>query len=268
MNEYELSNEITVITNATRDMLLDKNIDALVLYLFYTKGTNHQKSNSIWITDEFAMKGLKWGRERVVKAKNFLIDNNLIELKKQRFENGTYGKTFVVVKYLWKQENKDLLIERDCIQLYQNPQVVTTEGGFQETNALSNYKLNALSNKNKMLKVSEKEKNSKTSNLEQELTDFITHFNIVYEKNYRVPSGEKGWVKNYKKWSADYSLEQMKEAVTKSKLDNFYCDKLTPDMFFRTNEDRIDRFLQLQVKPKKSYLDTIREEYPDVIIAQ
>lgn len=115
---------------------------------------------------------------------------------------------------------------------------------------------------------SENKKQKKTSNLEQQLTDFIEHFNIVYEKNYRVPSGEKGWVKNYKKWSADYSLEQMKEAVTKSKLDNFYCDKLTPDMFFRTNEDRIDRFLQLQVKPKKSYLDTIREEYPDVIIAQ
>lgn len=155
MNEYELSNEITVITNATRDLLLDKNTDALVLYLFYIKGTNHQKTNSIWITDEFAMKGLKWGRDRVVKAKNFLVDNNLIELKKQRFENGTYGKTYVVVKYLWKQENKDLLIERDCIQLYQNPKVDNTEGGKQTTNALSNYKLNALSNKKEMLEVSD-----------------------------------------------------------------------------------------------------------------
>lgn len=115
---------------------------------------------------------------------------------------------------------------------------------------------------------SENKKQKKTSNKEQELLEFITHFNLVYEKNYRVPTGEKGWVKNYKKWCADYSLEQMKEAVTKSKLDSFYCDKLTPDMFFRTNEDRISRFLELKAKPKKSYLDLVLEENPDVIIAQ
>ena len=92
-------------------------------------------------------------------------------------------------------------------------------------------------------------KEEKKTKVTLELEEFVSTYNATYKRNIKVPSGDKGWVKNFKKWREDYSLEQIKEAVVLSRNHQFYGDKLTPDMLFRTNEDRIALFLSTP-KPK------------------
>jgi biotin operon repressor len=92
-------------------------------------------------------------------------------------------------------------------------------------------------------------KQEKKTKVTLELEEFVSTYNATYKRNIGVPSGDKGWVKNFKKWREDYSLEQIKEAVVLSRNHQFYKDKLTPDMLFRLNEDRISLFLNTP-KPK------------------
>jgi hypothetical protein len=92
-------------------------------------------------------------------------------------------------------------------------------------------------------------KQDKKTKVTLELEEFVSTYNATYKRNIRVPSGDKGWVKNFKKWREDYSLEQILEAVVLSRKHQFYGDKLTPDMLLRTNEDRIALFLNAP-KPK------------------
>jgi hypothetical protein len=237
MNEYELTNEITVITNKTRDYLLSNNPDALILYLFYIKSSEYQGTNSVWITDGFVMEGLKWGKSRVTSAKNFLLENNLIELHKQRFENGTYGKTYIRIKYLWKQETKNSLIQRNPIQEYQNPQVVKPTAGFGETNALSNININALSREDTP-KIKKQASLEFLLDLDEDtIQEMTSKFNCTRKQVVSKAEDLYDWALSSGKKKKDY------KALLRVAIRSDYGER-------------------------KSYLDLIREENPDVIIAQ
>lgn len=161
MNEYLLNNKITVLTNATRDILLEKNPDALILYLFYIKTANHQETNQVWANDFFVRQGLKWGKQKLQKAKETLVEEDLIEEIQTRGDKGIFEKKFLKIKYLWS-ETKKTAVNQHLIREHQNPLADDTTGGFQETNALSSYKLNALSSNKQMLEIDIYEKtNSK-----------------------------------------------------------------------------------------------------------
>ena len=99
-------------------------------------------------------------------------------------------------------------------------------------------------------------KQSTKTKVTLELEEFVSTYNATYQRNISVPSGDKGWVKNFKKWREDYSLEQIKEAVVLSRNHQFYGDKLTPDMLFRTNEDRIALFLNTPKPKTREQLET------------
>ena len=119
----------------------------------------------------------------------------------------------------------------------------------------------ATTNKNE-----KKEKNEK--NIYSIQNEVVDHYNLTYGAKARVPADGKGWVKNFEKWSKDYSIEEIKEAITNSKKDSFYGDKLTLDMLFRSHEDRIGKFLDQgkRVKARKSLEDLLKERNPDAQI--
>jgi hypothetical protein len=100
------------------------------------------------------------------------------------------------------------------------------------------------------------DKSVKKTKVTLELEEFVSTYNATYQRNISVPSGDKGWVKNFKKWREDYSLEQIKEAVVLSRNHPFYKDKLTPDMLFRLNEDRISLFLNTPKPKTREQLET------------
>jgi hypothetical protein len=136
-----IEKDIVVITTKTAEFLLSNNPDSLCLYIFFIKNSKIQETNQIWNTDTFGMKGLNWGRARYTKAKKFLIDNNLIEIVDTRDVEGMISKRYLKINYLWSQQK----IEK-IIHVYQNPQVDEPTGGQTTTNALSNKRVNALSN--------------------------------------------------------------------------------------------------------------------------
>jgi hypothetical protein len=72
MSNIQLENEVIVLSLETVSKLIDLNSDSATLYLFYHKTSKLQKTNSIWATNTFAMKGLKFGRSRFYKAKKVL----------------------------------------------------------------------------------------------------------------------------------------------------------------------------------------------------
>jgi len=276
MNEYLLENEITIITNATRDTLFSENPDALLLYMFYIKGTSIQKTNSIWYTDSFVKKGLKWGDDKLKKAKETLKKHNLIEEFQVKDTNGLFGKKFVKVGYLWKQDSKKELINKLINREGENRVTVELGNGLEETNALSNYKLNALSNLNlnALSKEEKKSKSKKTKNkniedlnaTEREILDL---YNSLF-RNKR-PSIDTSWVDNFNEWLEKYDVDVIKEAIINwEKYPHWSKDGNSKNglpWLFRTRDrsgdavNYIDQLLALGDTPAKKHRTKEDEEF-------
>jgi hypothetical protein len=163
---------------------------------------------------------------------------------------------------LTKEFGKDLLKQRDSNHLYQNPQLDTTEGGYEETNALSNYNLNALSNKNKMLKVKDKNSSKQKHNAialeKEEHVEILNYYNMLFSPNR--PSKDKSWYENADYWLETYSLEEIKLAIKNwnayphwSKRDGKINGLTFLFRKFNTAREKvnyIDEMLKLDMKPK------------------
>lgn len=143
--ENKIENDVIILTTKTVEFLLSKHPDSLILYLFFIKNSKIQKTNQIWNTDTFGMKGLCWGRDRYKEARKILESNNLIKFITDR-DSGKFSKKYIKINYLFTELKKNELLNHT----YQNPQAVETTGGETTTNALSN-KSNALSNKKEIL---------------------------------------------------------------------------------------------------------------------
>lgn len=142
----QIDRDIIVLTTKTVEFLLSGCPDSLVLYIFYMKNAKIQETNSIWNTNTFGMKGLGWGVDRYNKAKKFLIDNGFIDEVKRRNDKGQIEGHYLKINYLFKKETVEDIIN----QKYQKPSLDKATTGFQETNALSNKSINALTNKKKI----------------------------------------------------------------------------------------------------------------------
>lgn len=89
---------------------------------------------------------------------------------------------------------------------------------------------------------------------------FLNKFNEVYQTKY---ISVKSFVKNFEYWNKEYTIEQICEAIEKSKLSDFWADKLTPEKMLRTNADRIGEFLNIKVKPIPPYSEIGGDEWID-----
>jgi len=246
-NDITLHNKVTVITNATRDILLDKNPDSLTLYHFYHKKADKDKTNQPYATNGYAMKGLKWGKVRFDKALAVLQELNLIEFVKTKDSKGRFSKTYVKINYIWSEksknnilqnknnheyqnpqtENKQTLINQQSIHEYQNPQVDTSKGGEQETNAYSNYNINAYSNinlnsySNKQVKPKKGKTKPNKRKYNEENIEFYQKIIDTYNgiQGKKVVSSYKGWARNCDYWlkteenQDGYSKEDIIKAI-------------------------------------------------------
>ena len=142
--ENTIDQDIIIVTTKTVEKLLSVSPDSLSLYLFYIKNAKIQKTNSIWNTNTFGMKGLNWGNKRYNDAKKLLVDNGFIEETIRRNDKGQIIGHYLKINYIFGRETVEDIKNN---QKYQNPQVDITTSGFGEINALSNKTINALSNK-------------------------------------------------------------------------------------------------------------------------
>lgn len=137
-----IENDLIVITRQTMDFLLKQENagEIIALYMFYYNVARWQKTNQVWATDVYAGKCLKFGRERISRAKSFLIESGLIERVSCR-KNGKIDKWYVRVNYMFRKNTID-----DLSLLAENEQVENCKVSEKTTNALSNNTRNALSN--------------------------------------------------------------------------------------------------------------------------
>jgi len=190
-----LENEIIVLSLETVSKLISENSDSALLYLFYHKTSKLQKTNSIWATNTFAMKGLGWGRDRFYKAKKVLQDLDLIEEVRNRDDLGKITACYLVLKYLKSSKNHS---------------VGFPECGKQETNALSSKKKNALSSKKKKIKKDSGEEINQDSSMGEK------EFNLIWE-SYKNKAGNKaGCMKTF--ISAKYPVGLLSEILFAIKL--------------------------------------------------
>lgn len=89
------------ITKPSIDRMLrmDNAGDCIALYTFYCYTRKWQKNNIPRATSEYAMNGLKWGRERFSKAKSNLLELGLIEDVQRKDENGRVLGWYIGVKF-------------------------------------------------------------------------------------------------------------------------------------------------------------------------
>lgn len=144
MNKFALEDQLTIVSTQTlHDLFQEENgADALALYMFYYYTAKWQKTNSVFATKDYCMKGLHWGSQRFINAKRLLIDLELVEEVVKR-DGGKVIGWYVQLKYVWSREKT-----KEASQ-YQKPSESKTIGGFKDPNALSVIRVNALSEINK-----------------------------------------------------------------------------------------------------------------------
>lgn len=97
----DLSNELFIINQITVDRIFssDNPADNFSLYSFYYKTAKWQKSTLARATDSYVMDCLKWGKERLKKAKDSLKEMGLIQVIQKRDDNRISG-WFIKVNYI------------------------------------------------------------------------------------------------------------------------------------------------------------------------
>lgn len=171
MEEYSLNDiadNLLIINKQTIDILfsLENGADCVALYVFYYKTAKWQKTMSIKATDEYIKKSLKWGIDRIKKAKNILKDNGLIKVTKKTDEKGIITGWYVELSYMVEKH----------IQNTQYPQVAESTSGCQETSAYDNIDIDIYNNKNKVL-------NNNNINSKKEIEKEKSGFHEGYDEN-------------------------------------------------------------------------------------
>lgn len=73
-------------------------IDAMTLYLHLMFTARLQATNKVWASNYYVRQGLKWSKERLLKAKNLLSDLDLISQEQKKDDAGKFQKTYITVK--------------------------------------------------------------------------------------------------------------------------------------------------------------------------
>jgi len=113
--------------------------DLMAVYSFYCYMAKWQRTNQVYATNSYCMKGLKFGGNRFQRAKNKLIELGLVE----NIKTGNHGKWYILIRYIPKKTTitKELGKQNSC----NSKNLEIKELGNQSTNSLSSYNLNSLS---------------------------------------------------------------------------------------------------------------------------
>lgn len=191
--------------------------DAMNVYLRYMYVCRMQQTNSVWATDSYMMKGLGWGKEKFYKAKALLKELSLIELKKTRSDDGTLGKSYIVVK--------TKITPMECSSVPVNKRLVKPESGKQETNALTN-NINALTNKENAYIPDSQEKPQKSIGKKEKYLDiwleYADKYSVGITKHRSISQIHQKTVKIFDMYTED----EIRTAI------DTYCQTLNSDLYF------------------------------------
>lgn len=276
-NEYSLKNEITVITNATRDILLSTNPDSLILYLFYIKCCDYQKTNQVWATDTFCKKGIGFGDVRFNRAKKALKELGFVEIIPTKDEKGKFSKFYIKVNYKWKDSSKETLLNQQSIQSCDYQSVENPVIGETRTNALSNLSINALSNLNEIYIPKNNSKKEKEL-IKQKLLlekintspykEVLDEFNRLFKKKIEK---DVTWVENCEFWLNTYTKEEILYALRLWRYGEHWTKngnrKFSPSLKFlfrledtnKQSVNHIQEMLDLKVPERSEDCKTIKE---------
>lgn len=199
-----MSNNLQLIDYAENLVILDRNTvenlykldncdECITLYLLYYKLAKWQKTDTVKANDEYVRKCLKWGRNKIIRAKQTLKDNGLIEIVQKRKNNKITG-WYIKIHYI---VSKQKITTVEVKQEVSSQDVSTGTCTEQDTIALRN-NINCLKNKIQLLE----EENNKLKSLLKESekekfnSDLINKFWNVYPKKKSKGNVEKWFAKN------------------------------------------------------------------------
>lgn len=153
-------------------------MDALHLYLHLIFTCRLQFTNTVKAHNIYLQKGLHWGKERTLKAKNLLFEFDLIKQIERKNSKGQFEGTYIIVKTTTSPfELKEYTLAEVSGGLETGG--LETAVRQEETNALTN-NINALTNKQMLRK-------KNMSFKEPSLEDIKA---LVKERNYTFSSDD------------------------------------------------------------------------------
>lgn len=201
MEEIELidiADDLLIVNKTTIDRLfLEKNQNALILYLFYYKTAKWQKHNPIKASDDYCKKCLHWGTDKLKETKQRLKEMELIAIEKRFDEKHKLEGWYVRINYLIS----DSTIPKTTIPI--KPLVDS-----QETNTNNNNNRNTNNNINTINDDDNKE----------DLIDFLQNNGFVL--NDILYDVVKEWEDN------DLTRYAIKKAVLNNKYNINYIQKI------------------------------------------
>jgi len=228
INEFE--QEVIVLNTVTILRLFKLSSDATLLYLFYIKNAKTQKTNTVYSTDNFCVRGLGWGKTKFNKAKRILIDNNFIEPIAKRDESGRIIKHYIKIHYLKNNNN-----------FY--PGVSKTTSGYQTTNAV-NKKLNAINKETEIFT---------NVNISSDVGEILDYYNksvdkiryILKENNINlkkmIPTRHKSV---YSKCTVSLPLDKLKaKALPLHEIIKEYLDSEPKETLFKAIDNHTEIFI-------------------------
>ena len=175
----DIADDLLILNKITIDKLfqLENCSDCIALYLFYYKTAKWQKTNTVKANDTYVQKCLKWGKKKLVKTKNTLKEQGLINVVQRRSNNKITG-WYVEVSYLVAQKKtEDIRVKVEESKESQKQQVPKATSSFEDTNALKE-KIKCLEKELEMLK-----KNNIGDSSSELITDKIDYERIINRLN-------------------------------------------------------------------------------------
>ncbi len=219
MELIDIADDLLVINKTTIERLFkEKDMNPLVLYMFYYKTAKWQNHNPIKASDDYCKKCLHWGIDKLQATKKRLKEMELIEIIQRKDEQGKIEGWYIKVNYLINETT----IPETTIP--SKPQLVS-----QETNTINNKYINTNNNINTNKKEIHKERFVKPT-LEEvkeyckqrnSSVDPIVFYDYFEVGNWIDSKGNK--VKNWKQKIITWEKQQPKQ-----KINN---EEIVPDWF-------------------------------------
>ncbi len=230
-------NEIQLIDYAENLVVLDRNTieklyqldncdECVTLYLLYYKLAKWQKTDTVKANDEYIRKCLKWGRNKIIRAKQTLKTSGLIEIVQKRKNNKING-WYIKVHYVVSNQ------KLSSIQVKQEVSFQDVSNGTctEQTTIALRENINCLKNKIKLLKeennklnsLLKESQNGEKSDLEKMDTykEIVKYMNTVNEHpkfNTKIPFSYKSNSKATQKLinarlREGYNVEEFKDVI-------------------------------------------------------
>lgn len=312
MDKHNLiENELLIVNKQTFDVFLkqDNPAELMSLYMFYYYTAKWQGTNQIRCTTGYVANGLRWSEAKVRKVKKQLLELGLIEDVNTRDQFGKMTGHYIKMNYVFKKETIEKISHpHDFPQggneashphdFPQGGQVHTMEN--HRTNALSSYKLNALSSdrekeryararnvatkvapslsqetKKKFIKptIEEIREYCQDKNYDVDAEQFINYYDAC---GWEIKKGQKmkdwkaavnGWVIRQKKWAKEKQQPKPQRTNAFANFEQRNWDFAKIEQLMQEDNDEPNDGITTNFKPEpipqsdNSFINNLRNDY-------